>query len=136
MEIIKLEELKYYIGCNQYNKFFYNITSNKISNIEDIVLMLSVDESDFLDNYFYYDYIPLPCLNIEEAFDGFISSLNNKRVSKYFKNVDKNDILNYWLKFDKIFHVGFERRLWNEYYDNYIESKAIDWCNEYGIYYH
>lgn len=136
MEFVELEELVYYIGCNQYNNFFYNLTSNTISDIENIVLMLSVSKNEFLDNYFYYDYIPLPGLNITEAFDGFIISLNNKKISEYFKGTKKTDILNYWLKFDKIFHVGLERRLWNEYYDNYVKRKAIDWCNEYGICYH
>ena len=41
------------------------------------------------------------------------------------KDLDKNNTLDYWLKFDKIFHVGFERRLWDEYYDTYIQKKLL-----------
>lgn len=135
MAIIELRELKHYIGCNQYDKFIYNIISNEINNIDDIVLMLSVTENEFLDNYFYYNYIPLPSLNILDAFNHFIISLNNKKVLDHFKDMDKKDILNYWLEFDSVFYVGTEHRLWNEYYDNYIEKKAVDWCSEYGIRY-
>ncbi len=135
MEFIDLKEVEYYIGCNQNNKYYYNMLSNEICYIDDIISSLSVSESEFADNYFYYNCIPLPCLKITDAFDGFIASLNNKKVSKHFEDVDRRDALDYWLKFDKFFHVGLERRLWDEYYDDYRHKKAIDWCNEYNISY-
>lgn len=136
MNFVELQDLKYYIGCNQENSYFYSTVSDEISCIDGIILMLSVSESEFRENHFYYEYIPLPFLNLSDALDGFIESLNNKKVSKYFEEIDKNDISDYWIKFDEFFHVGSERRWWNEYYDKYVETKAIDWCNEYGIHYH
>ena len=135
LTFIDLKELKHYIGCNQYNIFFYNTVNEKICNIGDIVSALSVSKKEFIENCFYYDYIPLPSLNISDAFDNFISSLNNKKLSMHFRDVDKNNILEYWLQFDEFFHVGFERRLWNEYYADYVHKKAITWCDEYCIRY-
>lgn len=133
MTNIKLKDLEYYIGCNQENRWFFCTISNEIENIKDIVSKLSINEKDFTDNCFYYEYIPLPSLEITIAFDDFISTLNNKKVSAYFKDTDKSDAKEYWLKFDKIFHTGFERRLWDEYYDKYVHSKAVSWCKEYNI---
>ncbi len=135
VDFIDFKELKYFIGCNQDNSYYYDIIHNKICDIDDIASELSVDKSEFADNCFYYNCIPLPCLDISDAFDNFITSLNNKKISEYFKDIDKCDALNYWLKFDKIFHVGFERRLWDEYYDNYVHKKAVDWCKDYSIRY-
>lgn len=133
MTSVKLKDLEYFIGCNQAESFYYSMVNEEIYNIETIVKSLSVSEEDFIANNYYYGYIMLPALNITEAFDGFISSLNNKKVSKFFKNVDRNNVLEFWLKFDKTFHVGIERRLWNEYYADYIRKKAVTWCSDYGI---
>ena len=41
MAIIELRELKHYIGCNQYDKFIYNIISNEINNIDDSFIILA-----------------------------------------------------------------------------------------------
>lgn len=79
------------------------------------------------------DMLRSPRLAITEAFDAFIVSLNNKKIEQYFKNVEKDDPLTYWLAFDKIFHVGFERRLWDEYYEKYVHQKAHDWCKEHSF---
>ncbi len=135
MIFIDLKELEYYIGCNQNDEFYYSTIDCKIYNIESIISDLSIDKKDFVENCFYYDYIPLPILDIANGFDGFINSLNDKRTLKYFSDVNKRDPLEYWLKFNAMFHTGFEKRLWDEYYDNYVHEKAINWCVDYNVSY-
>lgn len=133
MLIIDFKDLKYFIGCNQGNDYYYNTISGEILRLESIVSKLSISNQEFSENYFYYDYIPLPELNIMAAYEGFISSLNNKKISDHFKKVDKTDVMKFWLEFDRVFHYGYERRLWNEYYDDYVSEKAVAWCKEYGV---
>ena len=135
MALIDLKDLKYFIGCNQNDSYFYNFVNNSIHNIEDIISTLSITKKEFIENCFYFEYISLPCLYISVAFDGFIDSLNNKKISSYFDDIDKKDVLKYWIEFDKTFHVGLEKRLWDKYYDEYVHKKAIDWCKECGISY-
>lgn len=135
MKTVDYKDLKHYIGCNLSNTFFYCINSNEISCVDDIVSSLSVNEVDFRENCFYYEYIPLPTFDLSDELNKFIDSLHNKKVSRYFDEIDKKDETDYWVAFDKAFPDGFERRLWSECYDELIEHKASDWCNEYGIRY-
>ncbi len=134
MAAVDIKDLEYYIGCNQGEAYYFNFVSEEIERIDDIITELSVSKEDFIYDYYYYNYIPLPALNVTTAYDGFIDSLNNKKISALFRDVDKEDSLKYWLKFDEVFHVGMERRFWEEYYDRYVHKKAVEWCNEYGIY--
>lgn len=133
MSSIDIKELEHYIRCNQCDDYYFNFISENIQRIDIIIKELSIQKQFFLDSCYYYNYIPLPSLNVTNAYDGFIDSLNNRKISALFRDVNKGDPLEYWLKFDKVFHVGEKRRLWNEYYYNYVHKKAVEWCNEYGI---
>ena len=134
-DIIYFTDCNAYTDCNSAGRYYFSKADNEIYDSEKISAELSISETEFKDNCWHYGYIPLPKLNLSAVIDEFIESLNNKKVSEYFKNFDREDTAKFWDEFDKAFPAGFERRLWDEFYDRYIHEKVVSWCKEYGVRY-
>lgn len=136
MNCEQYKELKTLIGCNSWGNevwYFYE-PNNEFKRIDQIQSDASEEMSLFEDNPYSYGFIPLPSLNMVELIDAFVETLNNKKISNYFKSADKSDSVGYWVEFDKMFPVGTERRCWDDFYDERLDSCARKWCKENHIF--
>ncbi len=126
--MIKLSDLLRYERLNEKNPYwFLNQISLQVENIEEITVNFDISVDYFIRNCFYYNYVPLPFIDLRKIEKDFLIVLNNKKISDYLNRIPE-DMFEY--EFGKIFHCGFEYDHWVAYYKQQKKSIMIDWCKQ------
>ena len=126
--MIFISELMCYERLDEDIPFwFFNQINFQVESIEEITVNFDVSIDFFIRNCFYYNYVPLPFIDLRKIEKDYLVILNNKKIADYLNRMP-NDKFGY--EFGKIFHCGFEHDHWVAYYKQQKKSIMIDWCKQ------
>lgn len=124
--MIKLSELMWYERLDEALPFwFLNQINSKIENSDEITARLDVSVNYFINNCYYYNYIPFPFIDIRKIEKDYLVVLNNRQISEHLNRIPENK---FGYEFGRIFHCGFEYEHWIEYYKQQKKAILITWC--------
>lgn len=126
--MISISELMCYERLDENEPFwFFNQINMQVENIEEITVKFDVSIDFFISNCFYYNYIPLPFVDLIKIEKDYLIILNNKKISDYLHRIPEDK---FGYEFGKIFHCGFEYEHWITYYKQQKKLIMIDWCKK------
>ena len=129
--VIDKEALKK--GWGAEGQFWFSFLDYTV--IEDFTLALftvpeHMDNEEFFE---LHDIIPYFNVKRYELAKQYVLSLNNKKISEKFENLEDKDIVEYFWKYYNAYPALFEN--FEEYQNKFILEKAENWCRDNKINY-
>ena len=108
------------------NIWWYSKTDERIFSIDEIIQLFNYrTEDEIIECNIFIPLFKVNIFNLEKA---FISDLNNKEITKLFKNIDGKLFDIKFLEY--IDRDSFVKRLWFEYEEKNLYTEAVKWCRD------
>ncbi len=131
MELFELDADALKKGWGAEEQYFFSVKDYKIVNHYDFAdydRPEDMSETQFLLSLGYIPYFNVKRIQLAKA---YIAAVGSKKLQQKLANIsDENYIEAFWKYFNAYPHLseGYE-----EFQNNYLLKKAIDWCDENGI---
>lgn len=122
--------LKGWGGIGQYWFSLSDYTIKDISQLAELGKPEELSQSEYM---LKLGFIPYFIVNNEEVIRAYVEVLDNVKLKNAMKKMnDENYVESFWKYFNE--YPELEEN-WRYFEDNYILSKAIEWCEKNGIVY-
>ena len=120
-------------GWGAEGQYWFSFFTYKV--VEDITLANIIVPDELDRDEFFGSHEIIPYFNVKryELAKEYVLSLNNKKLTEKFKNLEDKDIVEYFWKCFNVYPALFEN--FEEYQNKFILDKAESWCKEHNINY-
>ena len=131
MDVFELDDEALQKGWGADEQYFFSVKDYKIVNHYDFAdydRPEDMSETQFLLSLGYIPYFNVKRIQLAKA---YIAAVGSKKLQAKLADVSDEDYIEaFWKYFNAYPHLseGYE-----EFQNNYLLKKAIDWCDENGI---